>query len=339
MSAPFRAFHGHIYAVGFSPDADTVAFLPDVPAGVRALPNSEGTLGTVEEDPTKGGAVDIRFQGVDALETHYQPTVSFTKPAGAVEPSGVTQPSAGNHHQRFDLSRGAAQTMLGLLGLTVTSADWHSWGFLTRAVVQGQVVAKKFQDGVKAILVARDVDREGRVLGWVFPAGTALVEGQVLTEAELLAVLKRSINYKLIAAGQAYPYFYWTLGARIRSRLSSAATRAQKAGLGVWALDTSQSGVALPTVAALTEAAVLMPYLFRKALRAWRMQALAAYWGGGDSSPAALAPLRIDGLWISGNPYVYQVSTRDFVRLDELVKVSGDVLTLTVRPQDIVFLD
>ena len=98
-------------------------------------------------------------------------------------------------------------------------------------------------------------------------------------------------------------------------------------------------GVALPTVAALTEAAVLMPYLFRKALRAWRLQALAAYWGGGDSSPAALAPLRIDGLWISGNPYVYQVSTRDFVRLDELVKVSGDVLTLTVRPQDIVFLD
>lgn len=83
----------------------------------------------------------------------------------------------------------------------------------------------------------------------------------------------------------------------------------------------------------------LLPYLFRKLLRSWRLAALKAYWSGGDVSDAALEVLDVGRLFASGNPYVYTVSDRQFMRLDELVSVDGGVLKLNRKPQDIVFLE
>lgn len=339
MSRTFRVFRGYIHVVGLKPDGDTLAFKPHDSVAMAALPGPDGAPGAVSFDANTNGAVDVRLQGIDALETHYQPAVGDPKPPGATAPVGVSKPSAGNHQQRLDLSRGAANTLLGMLGIQVSNADWHAWGYLSRVTVGGAVVATKFQENVEIVVVANAVEREGRVLGWIFPGSVALADGQTLTEAALAALVKQSCNARMLAAGLAYPYYYMTLASVLRGKLNTAVGTAQRYDRGVWAVDTSAVGVAIPTLSALNSGVALLPYLFRKLLRSWRLAALKAYWSGGDVSDAALAVLDVGRLFASGNPYVYTVSDRQFLRLDEVVSVSGGVLKLSRKPQDIVFLE
>ena len=338
MSIPFRVFRGHVYAVGLKPDGDTIAFLPYDLAGVAALPDSDGNPGKAAFDAGTNGAVDVRFQGVDALETHYQPAVSEARPAGAAMPT-VAKPSAGNHHQNLALSRGAAEVMLGMLGITVTAADWHSFGYLRQVTVNGHVVKANFQEGVEVVVVCNAVDRNGRLLGWIFPGSSPLVEGQALSTDALYALLKDCVNTRLIAAGLAYPYFYMSLGAKLRGKLSYYAGVAARYRRGVWASDTSATGVQIGTVADLNGSVVLMPYLYRKILRTWRMAAIERWWAGGDVSGASLVPAQVERFLESGDPYVYIVSRRDFARLSEVIEIQGQVFRMLVKPGDIVFLD
>lgn len=337
MAQQFTAFHGAVYAVGFKPDGDTLTFKPDQPAAMAALPDSDGQPGRVVYDTERNGAASVRLQGVDALETHYQPSVADPRPPGASTPS-TPKPSAGNHHQRLDLARGAAHALLGQLGVVATDADWHSWGYLRRVTVGGAAVDDKFQEGARAIVVSNGVDRNGRVLGWIFPSRAGLGEGEVLSEAALEARLGDCVNLALLSQGWAYPYFYYTLSAGLRGELSYRSSLAQRYRRGIWAHDASAAGVALPTLDAL-EQAVLHPYLFRKLLRTWRQVALETWYAGGDTSAAALQALPLHRLFDTGDPYLHRLSTRDFRRLGELLTVDGGVLRMSVGWRDLVFLD
>lgn len=339
MPHPYRVFRGYLHAVGLKPDGDTLAFKPHDSAALAALPGPDGDPGRVNFDPDTNSAADVRLQGIDALETHYQPAVSDPRPPGATPPPGISKPSAGNHQQGVSLGRGAVHTLLGMLGVKVTDADWHPWGYLRHVTVGGVVVATKFQENVEIVVVASAVEREGRVLGWVFPGPVALAEGALLTETQLAALVKQSCNARLLAAGLAYPYYFMTLATALRGKLNTAVATAQRARRGVWAVDASAAGVAVPTLTVLHDSVTLLPYLFRKLLRSWRLAALRTYWNGGDVSDAALEALDVELLFASGNPYVYTVSDRQFMRLDEVVSVSGGVLKLKRKPQDIVFLE
>lgn len=339
MPQQYRVFRGYLHAVGLKPDGDTLAFKPHDSAALAALPGPDGAAGLVKFDPDTNGAADVRLQGIDALETHYQPAVSDPKPPGATPPPGITRPSAGNHQQRQDLARGAANTLLGMLGVKVSDADWHPWGYLRQVTVGGMIITTKFQESVEIVVVASAVEREGRVLGWVFPGSVALAEGATLTETQLAALVKQSCNARLLAAGLAYPYYFMTLATALRGKLNTAVSTAQKANRGVWAVDTSAVGVAIPTLTALHTSVTVLPYLFRKLLRSWRLAALRTYWSWGDVSDAGLEALDVGLLFASGNPYVYTVSDRQFLRLGEIVSVSGGVLKLSRKPQDIVFLE
>jgi hypothetical protein len=46
----------------------------------------------------------------------------------------------------------------------------------------------------------------------------------------------------------------------------------------------------------------------------------------------------LTGFFETGNPYIFVVSERDFVRLDELVTIKNNTLKMTRPPFDIVFL-
>lgn len=338
MSATYRVFRGLLYAVGFKPDGDTVSFRPHDAAAMAALPDADGNIGGVEFDADKNGAVSVRLQGLDALETHYQPVVVELRPAGVATPA-APKPSVGNHHQRLDLSRAAANALLGMLGVVVTASDWHSWGYLRRVSVGGVVIDDKFKENVEIVVVSDGTDTKGRVLGFVFPGSVALTEGQVLSEAELVALVKTSCNGQMLNQGLAWPYFYMTLASDVRGRLSYYAGSAQRYGRGVWPLDSTRTGAAVSTVTALNDAAVLMPYLFRKLLRSWRADALATWWAGGDVSDAALEGLDVGRLFASGDPYVYTVSDRQFLRLSQILSVDGGVLRMSRKAQDVVFLE
>lgn len=338
MPALFRVFRGKLFAVGLKPDGDTVCFQPQDPAAISALPDTDGKIGTAALEADKNNSISVRLQGIDALETHYQPAVGENRPAGAATPA-VPKPSAGNHEQRSDLSHAAANALLGMLGVTVTPADWHSWGYLTRVTVGGVVLTEKYSENVEIVVVANTVDGNGRILGWVFPGTVALTEGQSLTEAELKALLPQCPNAKMLKEGHAYPYYFMTLGTSLRGKLSSYTSIAQRGGKGVWAADQTANGIAIPTCTVLNDTAVILSYLFRKLLRSWRMNALAAWWAGGDVSAPTLEVLDIGSLFVSGNPFIYTVSDRQFLRLNEVVTVEGGLLKLLRKPQDIVFLE
>ncbi|MCK6521982.1 hypothetical protein L6R49_11125 [Myxococcota bacterium] len=335
MSRPFRVFRGQLYAVGLKPDGDTISFKPHDPAALAALPDDEGTVGKVVGDPTVNGAVSVRLQGIDALETHYQPAVTVN--VSAVNTT-APKPSAGNHHQPTALARGAAHALLGMLGVTVTDADWHSWGYLRRVTVGERVVTEKYTEGVEVVVVSDACDRNGRVLGWVFPGAYNLTEGTLLSEDALTDLVKDSVNSELLNQGHAYPYYFFTLSNALRNRLSIFARSAVRHNRGVQAADVSEAGVSLPTVSALNDSAVIWPYLFRKLLRSWRMEALRTWAAGGDVSAAALDRLPVDKLFESGDPYLYNARTKDFVRLSEVVTVQGDTLRMLVPPHELVFL-
>jgi endonuclease YncB( thermonuclease family) len=339
MPQQYRVFRGYLHAVGLKPDGDTLAFKPHDSAALAALPGPDGDPDRVKFDADKNGAADVRLQGIDALETHYQPAVSDPRPPGATPPAGDQQaqrrqPSAASGPR----SRRGPQPARDAR-VQVSDADWHPWGYLRHVTVGGVVVATKFQENVEIVVVAGAVEREGRVLGWVFPASIALAEGAVLTEAQLAALVKQSCNARLLAAGLAYPYYFMTLATALRGKLNTAVSAAQRAQRGVWAVDASAAGVLVPTLSALHDSVALWPYLFRKLLRSWRLAALRTYWSGGDVSSAALEALDVELLFASGNPYVYTVSDRQFLRLDEVVTVGGGVLKLKRKPQDIVFLE
>ncbi|HNC97271.1 MAG TPA: thermonuclease family protein [Myxococcota bacterium] len=338
MPLPFRVFRGNLYAVGFKPDGDTITFKPNDAAAAAALPNTDGNSGTLAVEADKNNGVSVRLQGIDALETHYQPMVGENRPAGAATPA-VPKPSAGNHEQRRDLARAAANALLGMLGVTVTPADWHSWGYLQRVRVGTELRTEKFSDNVEVVVVANTVDSNGRILGWVFPASVALTEGQLLTEVQLKGLLSKCCNTLLLKEGWAYPYYFMTVNNGLRSKLTTAVKAAQRDAKGVWAVDQTAAGVAIPDCTTLHDSAVILPYLFRKLLRAWRMQALATWWAGGDVSPAAMEVLDVGLLFTTGNPYIYTVSDKQFLRLSEVVQVEGGMLKLLRQPQDIVFLE
>lgn len=335
MSRPFRVFRGQLYAVGLKPDGDTISFKPHDPAALAALPDDEGAVGKVVGDPDVNGAVSVRLQGIDALETHYQPAVSVN--VSAVN-NTAPKPSAGNHHQPTALARGAAHALLGMLGVTVTDADWHSWGYLRRVTVGERVVTERYTEGVEVVVVSDACDRNGRVLGWVFPGAYALTEGALLSEDALTDLVKDSVNSELLNQGHAYPYYFFTLSNALRNRLSIFARSAVRHNRGVQAADVSEVGVSLPTVSALNDSAVIWPYLFRKLLRSWRMEALRTWAAGGDVSAAALERLPVDKLFESGDPYLYNARTKDFVRLSEVVTVQGDTLRMLAAPHELVFL-
>src|SRR5918997_4962624 len=60
-----RSLRGELVVVGKSPDGDSIRFIPRSPALLRSLEGGERV------DPSADGSVQLRLDGVDAPETHY----------------------------------------------------------------------------------------------------------------------------------------------------------------------------------------------------------------------------------------------------------------------------
>jgi endonuclease YncB( thermonuclease family) len=58
-------FRGELVVVGKSPDGDSIRFIPRSPALLRSLEGGERV------DPSADGSVQLRLDGIDAPETHY----------------------------------------------------------------------------------------------------------------------------------------------------------------------------------------------------------------------------------------------------------------------------
>jgi hypothetical protein len=345
---------GIYHIVGSSPDGDSIKFKAMNPA-VWQLINSEFGEEFKTNYTTNDGAVQLRLQGVDALETHY----SAPKPTVPADLKGKTsatlqEPPYMSLSQPAAMAKGAAEYFMKLLG--ISEVKWRNsarGSYITEARMtvgsHTAVIKEKGKDGVPGFIVTGDIEKNGRPISWVFPGDIAIKDGAAISTDQLAEIADKSANYELLRSGMIYPLYYMTLAGKLRRKLDEAVQTAQanaKLSSGtlqnnIWQLDRSTTGVTLATLKAITDDNVVYPDLFRRILRHYQIMQMNAYWAAlrsGATSVTAPTSFELSKLFDGANPYVFVISDQDFVRLADVFEINGDSLRMKKSPADLVFL-
>jgi len=137
-------------------------------------------------------------------------------------------------------------------------------------------------------------------------------------------LVKRSVNYKLIEGGFAYPFFFKTLFAELREAFVEATRSAQAAGRGVWAADGTLTGVDFAGRDDIDELAPIFPRLFR------RLEDF-------GTRPDGLAgfPDFVDRM----NTRLMTISDARLIEFADVIAVEGNNVKMVRDPTDLVFFD
>lgn len=226
ITGQFHIHYPDIPRQGPEPDGDTLKFEPDNRALVDALGQAVG----VTPDFNGRGMINLRFEGIDALELHFS-----------------------EMHQHQGWSEAARDAVLRMAG-------FRQVRFYADLPHKVQSVQNHPRPGY---ILTRTLDTYGRIICFVFagpandPDGTSVwLEGPQLN---------RSMNARLMAAGLVYPAFYTSLPAELRDHLAARAVRAWNQGQGLWPDDTANKIwlQQIPNLATL-EPLALWPKLFRR---------------------------------------------------------------------------
>jgi endonuclease YncB( thermonuclease family) len=222
---PLRLIKGSYRILHSQPDGDSIHFFPDDAEAFAKL--------RVNAHLSAAGSVQLRLDGIDALETHYTPRAH----------GGFTQ------HQPLPLAHGAADRLLALLGFGDVKRD-------------RETITSATPDETPGHILTRFADKYGRPVAFAYAGRgeeTDLAQVRV-TEATLRA----SVNHALLTEGLVYPTFYSKLYPDLRTGLTAAARTARDAGLGVWGGDATTSGATVTGLADLNDHIVILPKLFRR---------------------------------------------------------------------------
>lgn len=209
---------GALIVVGKSPDGDSIRFVPENPALLQGLAGSERI------DPSADGSVQLRLDGIDTPETHY---------------NGLAQPLG-------DIARDALLSWCGF-----SDVRWSG----------DQVVAAE-PASIPAAVLSTMADVNGRpivllLVGDGLPADGASVPVDA-------ALVERTANFALARSGAAYATVYATTAEPIRSALLAPARAAREAGRGVWAVDASGGFELRSQASIGPGGALILPKLFRR---------------------------------------------------------------------------
>lgn len=357
---------GSFHVVGFSPDGDSMMFRAENPAHWDKIGGESKDL-FEEKLASAEGAVQLRLQGIDALETHYSPTgLSTPADVKGKETSLQTKPVPGGYHQPAAIGQMATDKFMQIMG--VKKAEWKSWGkntWIDRACFErdGQEywVEDKLQDYIPGYIVTSEVEKNGRPISWVFPGLPDDEDGVELSKSALTSRLKRSVNYQLLKYGLVYPYFFMTMAGSLRkimitgTKLAQYSARRKREYLerkpeaappkvpNLWFYDQTSEGVVINSLVQVTQDMEVYPYLFRKLVKAWYAQQMCCYWDAIRTQTAfSFDPedkrVAVEKLLDDGDPYVFVISEQDFVRFSEVIELKYDTLLLRYSPMDIVFL-
>lgn len=244
-----------------------------------------GLLDGVPPEINKRGHISLRLEGIDALETHFE-----------------------GRHQPLNLANAARNALLDFVGIRNVQWDANA----------GSVIAA--DDGSPGYILARSTDKFGRVIAFAF-ADVA----PVATGSEIFAKardLDNSVNIHLLSRGFAYPTYYWTLFAELREYLTASVDAARAAGLGVHAVDATNTLSSIVNIGTLTDQLVLMPKLFRRA---------SAYVAAAGTIIGFKAALE------ANQEPVFDLRDKNFTHFDTFVTEQGDQIALTRRPEELVF--
>jgi len=211
---------------GPQPDGDTITFIPDSLALVQGLRRLSGRAPDI-----RNGHINVRYEGIDALETHFQ---------GA--------------HQNLTFANAARERNLASVGFTnvVFFPDLPN------------VVQSVDLNPLPGYVIANGIESNGRLLGLVYGGTTNRADGAQLFVDE--AILSQSVNAKLVDAGLVYvePYDSMPMSLVQILRARVAAARAGAPG-GMWPQEAVTTTLAA-RIANLADAQgpVMWPKLFRR---------------------------------------------------------------------------
>lgn len=274
---------------GFQPDGDSIHFRPANPELLNRLTR----LGR-RHRLTKIGSVNLRFEGIDALELHY---------AGG----------AGQTQQPRPLADQARDALTGLLRLNpvpyVPPRD-----ITVKAPVP--------RDAAPGYILSRTLEVHGRPVSFAFGGQAPASDGEEVFLS--VRMVRRSLNYKLLRAGHAYPLFYDGLFSDLRAAFARATRRARGERRDLWANDRSQRGVQVRNQGDLERNGVIFPKLFRR---------LTKYLAQGhtdlSSFPAWLAEKQEE---------ILILERRHFTHFNDIVLVGRNRVRLNVLPEEVVFI-
>ncbi|MCA1702363.1 MAG: lamin tail domain-containing protein [Actinobacteria bacterium] len=220
-------------------------------------------------------------------------------------------------HQELGGANAARDELLGLLGFSGVTF----WPDLPNKVQSAD------RDRVRGHVLSNGIDANGRVIGFVFAGAPAGPDGSEVFVDE--ALLARSVNARLLEAGHAYPAFYATLPASLRTHLAglSRAARGARPALGLWPRSTADPNGAA-TIARLTDAEqlVIWPKLFRRVV-----PYLAAGFGDFNGFDAWL---RADP--INRDDELFLLDRMERGNMHDVVRGVGRQIQLTVWPEDFI---
>ncbi len=215
----YTIIKGIFHVAGYSPDGDSIRFEADNPALWDQFNWST-------DKSRKALRKQLRFEGIDALETHYEES-----------------------HQPRAFGLAALEIMLGMLGIT---------GIKYNLAVTNITEAKDQTRGCLAVL---GLDRFDRPISLVFAGNVPPADGASIPFSAPL--MKKCVNLQLLKMGLAYPTLYDTTPADLSALFANESKKARKSKTGLWALDRTKDFQFLNT-ATIVNDVVILPKLFRR---------------------------------------------------------------------------
>ena len=210
---------------GPQPDGDTVTFIPDSLDLVLGLRKISGRPPAI-----RNGHINVRYEGIDALETHFE-----------------------GKHQDLQFANAAREENLALLGFK------HVKFFAQSPNVVESVDANP----LPGYVIANGIESNGRLLGLVYAGQPPQADGSQVFVDE--ATLDSSVNAALVRRGLAYVEPYDTMPMALVRHLRSVLRGVRDTSEGMW----SHEGVSTTKSATLRSLAdlqplVMWPKLFRR---------------------------------------------------------------------------
>ncbi len=219
----FTLIKGTFHVKNYSPDGDSLRFQA----------NSRASWDLLDGQPVRINArehVQLRLEGIDALETHY------TVPGRTV-------------HQPLDLANAATDFLLA--SANITGVQWDA----------NHRIVTHANDATEGYILSRKTDRYGRPISFAF-AGPA-PEGNGQDIYLTVARMRESLNYQSLATGRVYPLYYSGLFFDLRNAMTDAVLTARQEGRGFWPRDKS-SAVTVNDITSITDTHPIFPKLFRR---------------------------------------------------------------------------
>jgi len=186
----------------------------------------------------------------------------------------------------------------------------------------------------EAAILAGLVDPNGRPVCFLV-VGDRPPDGRYVPLED--ALVARTVNAELLAAGFAYPTFYESTAAPIREALREVARFARAAGGGLWRIDRSPEFALAGGVAALTgpRGQLVLPKLFRRCVEYLRDE-------DGAAAQRMTLPAWLRRTASRERPLDDLILERGAalpVPFSELIEQDGDTVRLTADPLDLVVVE